>query len=516
MFRPRGLRRLPGSTHMWALGLLFTGVALAVLSVGCSSVEEEEKPESSSAAETPAEEVASLPQPEPTTEPEPERIAEPEPTPEPTPEPIPEPPPPEEDVYTAIGASLIVGDADEAIGKFEQAFSEDPEDPMTTVLYAGLLMSAGRIEEARATLLGVVEDHPELTEALYSLSLIEVMVGNDEAQLDLLNRMLAVDPEDPRPHASLGEVHLKNGKLNEARESFERSIELEPENTVALVGYGNVLLRQGEFRAAEHQFDLVIANNPEYPFAYADRSQARSERGDQAGAEEDLTTAIALEPDFYWHYVDRGRVRLLGLRDAKGALADFGRAIEIDPDLFYPYVYRAGILDQLGDREGAIRDYVKVLSDRPDYYYAYAPFAVLLYMDGRWSESRKYFRLAWEADGEEYGYPLMIGLAHLKEGNTREAKQYLQGAIQEMPRESLFYQVGRLLMEPGYDGYVTGLINKERSSVLKRRMVFYLGSYYLLSGETSLAHKYFLEVADDAPPGLYEARIASWELEKYR
>ena len=479
--------------------------SVMMLIFGCSSTNDQENSQTS--AETIASAESSV---------ETGAAKEPEATTEAVAEVIPEPPEPEEDVYTGISAAIALGDPEEAIDKFESAFSEDPEDVETKILYAGLLLSAGELDEAKKVLLELLEIDPEIADALFTLSLVEGILGNEDEQIALLERLIEHHTDDYRGHASLGEIYLKNRKNELAREAFLRSLELDPFNAVALVGYGTVLLRQEEPRQAEQIFSRVIEESPDYSFAYVDRSRALSELGDYGLAERDLSKAIELEPDFSWHYIDRGRIRLLALSDPLGALEDFSRAIELDPGHFYPYAYRAGILDRLDERDRAISDYMTVIEARPDYYYVHAPLAILLFLSERWAEARTQFALAFDADDEEYGYPLMIALAYKKEGRDRDATQFLREAIGGFPRDSLYYHAARLFAEPGYEGYMVSLVNREPDSYLKKRILYYVAAHYLLEGRDSLAHKFLLEVADDAPPGMYEARIASWELDKVR
>ena len=424
--------------------------------------------------------------------------------------------PEEEDVYAKLSAAMVVGDVEEAIAEFEEAYTEDPEDEETRVLYSNLLLAAGEIEAALEVLEDVLVEQPDNTDALYNLALIEGLLGNEEEQEGILLKALGIDSDHAPAHASLGEIRLRNDMFGPARESFEKSLALEPDNVVALMGYGNVLLRTAEPEGAAEQFDSVIEQVPDYVFAYVDRSRSMMELGDYAAAEADMSAAIELDREYYWHYVDRGRVRLLGTNDTRGALDDFNRAITIDPDYFYAYIYRGGILDQLDARAEAIGDYIRVLDDRPDYYYIYAPLAVLLYMEQRWGEAEVYFRKAHDFEKREHFFPLLVALAMQWDGRVTEMKAYVQTARAALPRESLQYRVARLFLDPGSDGLVAGEISREDDLDVKLQALFVLASHYLIIGQPVLAQRYLLEIEDSAHPAALVRRLSSSELEQFR
>lgn len=420
-----------------------------------------------------------------------------------------------ESIHEGIRAAVVSGDIDTAISVFEEAYTSHPAGADNQMLYANLLFSAGRFEEAESileTLLAGGEGH---TEGLLLLSAIHGINGDEAGQEEVLLSVLELEPDHAGANAALGEIRLRNGMYESARESFEKSLVSEPDNIVALMGYGNVLILGSEVDRAIEQYDKVINQYPGYVFAYVDRSRAKSVGEDYLGAEEDLSFAIELEPEYYWHYIDRGKIRLLRLHDRAGALEDFNRAIAIDPGYFYPYIYRGGILDQEGDRSQAVEDYLVVLEARPDYRYLYAPVGVLLYMEERYGEAREYIQKAYEIDRNEHLFAFLIALAFKRDALDAGAKEFLVTAMREFPRDSLYYRLSRIFFEPSSIGQITGEVSREQNRDLKMKGLFVLATYSLLEGQTHLAQKYFLEVEDKAYYDSYERRLSTRELERF-
>ena len=195
---------------------------------------------------------------------------------------------------------------------------------------------------------------------------------------------------------------------------------------------------------------------------------------------------------------------------------DFTSAIDIDPDYFYAYIFRGGILDRLGKRKKAIADYTKVLEGKPDYYYIYSPLGMLLYIEEKWEAARMYLDQAYQYEPEEYLYPFLVAFCYKEQGLEFELGGYIKAALAEIPRESVFYTVGRLFVETGADGYVAGVISNERNIRLKMKALLILAMYYELEGYPSLAQKYYLVIEEKAVPTSLERRLALAGLEKYR
>lgn len=425
-------------------------------------------------------------------------------------EPIP-PPPLEIEAYESISASMAAGDPETAVRKFEKAYTDKPNSLETRLLYSSLLITTGQAEKAEASLNEVLSLDPENTDALYNLALVRGIQQNREAQRELLDRVLALAPEHSQAHATLGEMLIEDRKLDHARREFELSLQNDPDNFVARTGYGHVLMRQKEYKKAEEQLTEALRIQPDYPFAYVDRSKARAGSGDINGALEDLSSSIELDPDHYWNYIDRGRL-YLQVGDRVAALADFNRAVELQPDYFLAYVYRAGIAEESGETDLAVQDYRRVISLRKDYFPAYEPLALLEYRTGDYSRAAEHFARHFERYPDDHGHALMAGISWLFAGETEHGLDYLKKHLDAMPRETYLYDAARLFIEKKYESYLLTKISQESKVTLKIRALFYLATFYKLQNETSLANKFFLEVADANIYGLYETKLAEAEL----
>ncbi len=413
--------------------------------------------------------------------------------------------------YESIGFYINAGDPGKALKAFKKAYSTNPESVQTKNLYSSLLLTAGKIKEADSVIHETLKKSPDNTDALYNLAMLESLKNNPDGEKNALDRLLAVNANDVRALSSLGELNLSEKHYKKAEQYFNRALQIDQSNLVARSGYGNLLLREKKYKKAVTQFNKLIESNPDYSFAYADRSRAKSGLNDAEGALKDLDKAVQLAPDYYWNYIDRGKLlAFLGQKDR--AIKDFSKAIEINPRYFYAYVYRAGLYRDEGKNNKALADYEMVYKERPDYYFVYKPLAVLEYMGNHFNKAAELFRRAMNRWPEEPSYFLMTGISLEAAGKKKEAVSFFKKKMAHLPGNSYFYDIARMFVEPGFDNYLMVKLSHEKKIPLKTRVLFYMATYYKLQGKTSLAKKYFLEVADTKIYGIFETDIAENEV----
>ncbi len=436
------------------------------------------------------------------------------------PEPVEPPEPPEPvltvpEVYEAISLSVQAGDPVAAISAYQEAEIADPDDPMTQVLLANLFLIAGESEHAAAILEEVLDSDTENTEAMYLLSLIRGASDDTTRQRGLLDRILELDPGHTRARAALGELLLQGRSFRAAAAAFEQVIEDDPDNLVARVGLGNVYLRQRRYADAEEQLTAAIEIDPDNSFGYSDRARARALQYYLNAADSDLTVAIELDPDHYWHYIDRGRVRMESRR-FPAAVADFTAAISLDDELFLGYVLRAQANDALERIEDALVDYREALRRRPDYAPAFAPLGVILYMLEEYDSAADYLRRAFEREPRRYDLALLSALSLKSADRNREAVGFLNGIINTVPRDSLYYEMMRYYVQAAGESLVITRLRDSTDRTLRARMYFYLGARLELLGRVQTAQASFLEAEEKLQPGFIEQRLAAWRLRTYR
>jgi tetratricopeptide (TPR) repeat protein len=103
-------------------------------------------------------------------------------------------------------------------------------------------------------------------------------------------------PRSAELHVNLGKVHMRGGRMAEARAEFDKALSLAPQNAEAHLAAADVALREGQAGAALRHLDRIKDTRWEDRIdltAAVLRSRARYAAGDAAGAAEALRAELA-------------------------------------------------------------------------------------------------------------------------------------------------------------------------------------------------------------------------------
>ncbi len=418
--------------------------------------------------------------------------------------------------FDAILALLEQGRMDEALARLAPLEEKNPLKRDYPLLHASVLLSMDRLDEARALIKAELAKASDNLAALYILSEIERFAGNAAAQKAALDALIKADPTHADGQAALGDL-LYNGKnYRGAEEAYRKALGRDEAHVEALLGLARVQYRREDLKGALESLDKARASAPGDPIVRLDRSRILYELGRYEECERELDEAVRLAPDSAWNYVERGRLYLDTGRLAQ-AEADFSRSIELNPDYFLPYVYRAGIREEAGRDREALADYLLITELYPEYWYAFESIGVLSYRQELWKEAQQAFDKAAGSSSAHPEYYIAAGLALMRGGDVRAAKDYAGKAMPKINRER--YPAEWLMLRLIFDqtDMSTELelrIAGEKSLDLKSSMLYYLGAYWLGRGKTELGAKYIRMSYDEDRQGTVARRLAEADLKR--
>ena len=424
-------------------------------------------------------------------------------------------PPLEEELpWESMSASISLGEPGKALEAYENALANRPLAGDSRLLHARLLMTAGRLADAREELALLLAEQPRDGEVLYTLSLLEGLGGDGEKQRALLENVVSLEPGHADALAGLGDLALEREDAPAAVGLFEAALSADPRNLVALLGMTEIRAREKDWAGSSESASRAIEAQPDYPFAYIDRAKARRALGQTAGAIQDLGRAIALDPAYPWSYIDRGRLYLDEARREE-ALADFGMATALGPEIFSGWAYRGQMLFDAGRDDEALSDFERVASLRPDYWFVFPPLGELYFVKGEWANARRYFLEAYRYEEEEHSYLLLAALAARRAGDRGGAAELLEGALPAIPRDSWQYEVARFLLKPEADLPLAARADRAKSRTVRAQMLFYLADQAIASGRERAAASWLAEIDGSGAPTAIETRLARRELARF-
>jgi tetratricopeptide (TPR) repeat protein len=179
-----------------------------------------------------------------------------------------------------------------------------------------------------------------------------------------LKKTLALRPDHPEAHYTLGLTYLALGRYDDAVEELQKAIAIDPMHVGAHFNLAKAAAGAGKMDLAERE-----------QRAYADlsgRSKADAERAQQVKSNSlkaveflmaqkypealaEYQKLVAQYPDYAPLYNDIGRVQLkIGQRQE--ALVSLKKATDLDPKLSEPHYLLSNIYHELGDEQASARE----------------------------------------------------------------------------------------------------------------------------------------------------------------
>ncbi len=103
---------------------------------------------------------------------------------------------------------------------------------------------------------------PDRAAALFADALSAQEAGDDVRATALLNEVITVAPQQAAPHANLGIIYRKTGRLDDAVREYETAIRLNPADAAAYHNLGLAHRARGAFADAERAYLRALALRP--------------------------------------------------------------------------------------------------------------------------------------------------------------------------------------------------------------------------------------------------------------
>jgi tetratricopeptide (TPR) repeat protein len=148
-----------------------------------------------------------------------------------------------------------------AISAMNDLLAKYPRDQRLAYLAGDWLMQQQRYEQAAAVLERALGLFPDYAAALNDLAYAYADLGNFEKAFAVMDRYVALEPDQPNPHDSYGEILRMAGKLDAALEQYRISIRIDP-NFGSELGVADTYAVMGKEREAREEYDRAIVFAP--------------------------------------------------------------------------------------------------------------------------------------------------------------------------------------------------------------------------------------------------------------
>ena len=200
----------------------------------------------------------------------------------------------------------------------------------------------------------------------YQLAVAADLYASASAPLrarELLQRALAIDPEDAAVHRQLGTLLADLGDMNAARRALERATQLAPTEADGWAYLIDVLKRQNDASSLARAVANGLAHNPRSPSLHLERGRLLAAGGDLPHAVEEFETSIQLRPAEPGPYVEVAGLYFKLNRVDEG-IARLNAALKAEPG--YPVALSTLAFVAIGQRdEDAASHWLEEIARQP-------------------------------------------------------------------------------------------------------------------------------------------------------
>ena len=146
---------------------------------------------------------------------------------------------------------LLLGRVRDALADYRKAVEVDPQEDEARLKVAELFLGFHRPKEARAHFTELLNRHPDQGEALFGLARCRAEQGDTAGAVNLLDRLLSLQPEHSGALAERGKIALDAGSLRDAEQWLRKAAGLAPFERKTLYPLSLCLTANGHTREAE-------------------------------------------------------------------------------------------------------------------------------------------------------------------------------------------------------------------------------------------------------------------------
>jgi tetratricopeptide (TPR) repeat protein len=242
---------------------------------------------------------------------------------------------------------------------------------------------------------------------------------------------------------------LQPPKYDDAARFATAAVAIRPQSPGAHYSLGRVLRKKGSLKEAQAELETALRIRPKFSLAHNCLGNLSKDRGLLDQAISSYKNAIDLQPNVAMYHINLGAVlQEKGLADE--ASAQFRRTIELDPEFAEPHFNLGLVFEKSGNADAAIGAYRQAISRNPQYAEAHCNLAILLKGKGELDTAITHYRLSIAANPKNSQPHYNLGIALKAKGDVEGAIKEYRLAIQCDPKAGGAHQnLGSILAEKG-------------------------------------------------------------------
>ncbi len=242
--------------------------------------------------------------------------------------------------------------------RLERTVREQPEVPLPAWVLGTRYAEQDRLEEAMDLFEKARNLDPNNYRPHFSLGLGFLRLGAAAAAVPELERAAALAPRESRVHAFLGHAYRLSNRYMDAVRAGEQAVKLAPRSAEAWYQLGATYYRPtGQQGKGRDCFRRAVELDPDNALYRRDTAQSFSDVGEYKTAEEHARAAVRLAPtDPVAKYL-LGKILHRSHAAPEEAESLLREAVRLSPNTFQPHYELGLMLEERGEHAGALAEF---------------------------------------------------------------------------------------------------------------------------------------------------------------
>jgi predicted CXXCH cytochrome family protein len=334
------------------------------------------------------------------------------------------------ELYLALAEVKDGSTGQNGIARLQKAILQySPSEPEFYYELAFAYSKAGHNTEAVQQYQEALRRRPVYPAAAKGLA-VSLLAQNHLALAEnVLSRAAASSPMDDQLLADLGNVYLREGRIDIARRTLLRVLDINPDSPTAENLLGIIDLRLKNPAEAEGRLRAALRDDPSLPNAHYNIAKLFSGNGDYAQAAYHYQLAIANDPQNAESHHGYGLV-LEMMHSYDQALSELDEGIRLNPQSAVMHSDLGDLLAARGQLQQAEEQYQSALQFNPGSADLHFSLGSVFAAEEKPQEAVSQLKKSIELDPRQYAAHLQLSIVLFKLGNRNDARTHCRLAMQ--------------------------------------------------------------------------------------
>ncbi len=344
---------------------------------------------------------------------------------------------------------LRFGHLEDALKAAELSMKEDPNDPYSQLLYAGILEGLGRDSEAEPVYRALIKEFPDKFDSYVLLSNLYLKTKRNEEAIATLTTLLTRAPNEVLGHFYLAHAYEQLDKLELAEGEYKKVVAADPSHLNGAAELLRIYLKLKKIEDAKQLCNQILEKDANNVLARKALGHLLLGESNLDAALEHLQVLEGVEEDASDTRFKIGLIQI-EKQNFKEAVRELSLVLAKNPNHAEARYYIASIYAGSGQRSEAAQELLKIKKDSPMFVKSRTFLAFVFRQDKKLLEAKRAIEEALVVVPEDQNLILYLVLVLRDLDKSKEAESVLRSALESAPgNEKLTFNLALVLHDLG-------------------------------------------------------------------